>query len=611
MLSFLANARNWPADPYPFKCTNLLIHLANGLLLTLLLQRLGRMTLGASNIDRAGLAAVLAAAFWLLQPLLVSTTLYVVQRETLLSASFVLLGLLSWLRGRELLLSGHAIRGYLWLIWGLAFCTLLGMFCKANGILLPILALVLEHIWLRAGAPLTISRSSAPYRKALVLFAQIPAALILVYLLYQGWLGITRNLSLVRPWSLEQRLITEPRVLVNYLQQLWIPRPFTAGLFNDQIHASTSLWSPLSTFPALLVILALITAAITLRRRWPAITLAVLFYFAGQLLESTTIPLELYFEHRNYVPAMMLYWPLALWLCDVPITPKKPIAVDHVSSNISAPSPLLRIGKPVFAITILAGLAAMTHASAELWGDSRDQAILWATLNPASPRAQANAAIVEINTGQPALAAKRLQSALIRLPNEAQLSLNLFSAECLLGHVQGSTLDAIRVSLRTTRDTGPLLLNWFNVELAEIQQPPCPELSLQTLRELLSAALSNPRLMAIYGRRQDLYHVEGQLALAEGNADAALTYFNHALDQQVEPQTALEQAALLGSRGYPRQGLAHLDHYEAKGPTPRPSFDMEKINIWVLHRQHYWSKELARLRATLTSDAANRSNGPR
>src|SRR4051812_32137111 len=32
LLSFLVDARSWPADPWPFKRTNVLLHLVNGLL---------------------------------------------------------------------------------------------------------------------------------------------------------------------------------------------------------------------------------------------------------------------------------------------------------------------------------------------------------------------------------------------------------------------------------------------------------------------------------------------------------------------------------------------------------------------------------------------------
>jgi uncharacterized membrane protein YhfC len=98
---------------------------------------------------------------------------------------------------------------------------------------------------------------------------------------------------------------------MDYLSLLWLPRPFSSGLFNDQYAASTSLIHPLSTLWALLAMVALISGAWWFRRRYPAWSLAVLFFFAGHLLESTSIPLELYFEHRNYVPAMLMFWPLS------------------------------------------------------------------------------------------------------------------------------------------------------------------------------------------------------------------------------------------------------------------------------------------------------------
>src|SRR6478736_2799692 len=64
LLSFLIDAQNWPADPYPFKRTNLILHLVNGALLTLLLRRFGRL-LRPDSLRSADLAAVLGAALWL------------------------------------------------------------------------------------------------------------------------------------------------------------------------------------------------------------------------------------------------------------------------------------------------------------------------------------------------------------------------------------------------------------------------------------------------------------------------------------------------------------------------------------------------------------------
>ena len=48
LLSFLVDARNWPADPAPLLRTNVLLHLLNGALLFVLLRQLGRRLDGAS-----------------------------------------------------------------------------------------------------------------------------------------------------------------------------------------------------------------------------------------------------------------------------------------------------------------------------------------------------------------------------------------------------------------------------------------------------------------------------------------------------------------------------------------------------------------------------------
>ena len=335
LLTFLIDARNWPADPYPFKRSNLILHLLNGVLLALLLRRLGREAFKLADRSRVDLAAVIGAGFWLLHPLFVSTTLYIVQREAMLPATFTLLGLLAWLHGRSAMKRGHGLRGAVWIALGLGGCTVLGVLSKANGILLPALALVVEYVLLRtyinSGPPESRPTTNGAYRRVMLLFAWAPAAVVAAYLLQQGWSGLTRGISSLRPWTLGQRLLTEPRVLLDYLDLLWLPRPFTPGLFNDHIQASTSLWSPATTLPALLAIVALIAGAWLLRRRWPALALAILFYFVGQSLESSTVALELYFEHRNYLPAMLMFWPLALWLCSVRTHP----ATRHSESPIA------------------------------------------------------------------------------------------------------------------------------------------------------------------------------------------------------------------------------------------------------------------------------------
>lgn len=672
LLSFLLDARNWPADPYPFKRTSLILHLLNGALLAALLRQLGLTAFGRTAQRRIEMAAVLGAAFWLLHPLFVSTTLYIVQREAMLPATFTLLGLLLWLRGRRARQCGRSARGLIWIALGLGGCTVLGVLSKANGILLPALALVIEYVLLRSVGralpavlrPATQTerggqcppydaearaggqcppydaeaqagghcppygdevqaggqcppyigglgrRSRRTYRWAMGVFGWLPALLVAGYLLRSGWDGFVHGVSALRPWTMGQRLLTEPRVLMQYLDLLWLPRPFTPGLFNDQIKASLSLWSPMTTLPSVLAVAGLIVGAWLLRRRWPALALAILFYFVGQSIESTTIPLELYFEHRNYLPAMLMFWPLALWLCGVPQRgqPAADIgALLQQPMHDHAGRPGTRRidwAKGALAAVLLLGLALMTHARAQLWGNTRDQAELWATLNPDSPRAQANAALMEMSAGRPQPAITRLETLLRSEPDQVQLAFNLIGAHCMLGTLGPNDLAQARHAISHTRDPGGLIVHWFEGSIPVAVSGTCRGLDLHALDSLLDAGLANRTLMEVGGRHQDLLYLKGRIALVRHDPVTALGDFNAALDQDVRPGAALEQAALLGSAGYPREGLAHLEHYESvRQQQAPPGVGMPWLHAWVLRYQNYWPKEIARLRDTLQHDA--------
>ncbi|MGS0997830.1 tetratricopeptide repeat protein [Rhodanobacter sp. UC4451_H18] len=626
LLSFLLDGHNWPASPYPFKRTNLLLHLANGIMLALLLRRLGRESLQPAQYGRSDLAGVLGAAFWLLHPLLVSTTLYIVQREAMLPVSFTLLGLLLWLHGRKTMLSGFHGRGFFWIAAGLGGCTVLGILSKANGILLPPLALVIEYVWLQrhsarySAVSLAETKTAGPditahaktYRRTMLLFGWLPSTFVIGYLVRAGWSGFVHGTAAVRPWTMGQRLLTEPRVLMEYLDLLWLPRPFTPGLFNDHFQTSTSLWHPITTLPALLTIVGLILGAWILRKKFTALALAILFYFVGQALESTTLQLELYFEHRNYLPAMLMFWPLALWLCNASIgrvegkvgtliTPK----VDAADTSIrKAPLANANAAKLVLATLILLGLGVMTHARAHLWGNTHDQALMWARLNPESPRAQANAALLEMAAKQPLQAINRLTEAVRNDPDQVQLSFNLIGAQCMLGRVPPGDIELARYSISHTGDPGALLVHWFDSSIKAATEGHCQGLTLDTLDKLLDAGLANQKLMKVDGRHQDLLYLKGHIALARHDPQSALQDFNEALDLDPRPGAVLNEAALLGSSGYPRKGLSHLDHYHATQKSQvSPSSGMPWLHDKVLQWQNYWPTEMDRLRATLQQDA--------
>lgn len=589
LLSFLIDAHNWPADPFPFKRTSLILHLLNGVLLALLLRRLGRVLHGEST--RVDVVAVLSAALWLLHPLFVSSTLYIVQREAMLPATFVLLGLLGWCKGRELLAQGRTAGMWLAAL-SICACTALGLASKANGILLPMLAWLVDAIVLAPRQPLAnanIERSFARMRNVVLI---LPSIAVLAWLTEQGISLAINGVPAFRPWSFGERLLTEARIVCDYLDLLWLPHPYTAGLFNDVFPISHGWLTPPSTLAAIGFLATLLVFALTQRKRAPALALAILFYFAGQLLESTVIPLELYYEHRNYLPAMLMFWPLALWLTGSG-------AAVGARRTLCILLPLL--------------LAGMTWLRADLWGNVQQQAEMWAEKNPQSPRAQANAAQVERDNGLSARAVARLRAMPVRTDSDLQVALNLIGAECDLGHVAASDITRVSNALRHARVTGQLGYEWFNEAITDLAaKARCAGLDYGVIEKLLDATAANPNSQDSAGRRQDNLSLRGSLALAQHQPDKALDYFNQALDAKPDPAAGLQQAAQLGSAGFPKLGLAELDHlHDVWDPDAKPTsrkWSMMGLHAWLLRRDGYWANEIAHLRRLLRDDLDSKAS---
>lgn len=583
LLSFLLDARNWPASPRPFKITNVLLHLLNGALLCAVLLRLGR----ALRLEemRARIAALFGAGAWLLQPLLVSTTLYIVQREAMLPATFTLLGLFGWMAARDALMRGHVRRGLAGLLLSAWGCTLLATLSKANGALLPLLLLLTEWIVLAPMQPMPTPATD--WRRRATWIGLVLPNVLLAFWLLKSLPGQMRGAAQIREWTIGQRLLTEPRVIVDYLRLLFAPRAHSSGLFNDAFPVSTGWLHPGSTLPCVVAVLVLIGAGFVLRKRVPAVALALLFYFAAQLLESGWIPLELYYEHRNYLPSMLLFWPLGI--------------------GLGAPG-ALRWLRSLVAAVVLVWLASLAQERASLWGDGYRQALVWAAINPDSARAQTSAAQYDLAHGRPRLAAARLRNALPMHRDDLQISVNLIGAECRLNALRPASLQAARRALATTRVGGTLGFNWFNtaIELANNHQ--CRGLDFSAVESLLDAANRNPYWRTVPGRQQDLAHLQGMLDLAKGKPEQTLRDFDRALALEPSPGTTLEQAAIFGSHHLPRLGLAHLDYYDTLPAPPKPGPGMPRIHAWVLHHQHYWDHEMARMRATLADDAASQLN---
>jgi protein O-mannosyl-transferase len=306
MLTFAVNhAVEGAFSPLGLKAVNLAVHLTIGALLYFFAQAvLSTPALrphGLTAFDRSAVALI-AVSLWLLHPIHVSTVLYAVQRMAQLSALFTLAGLLVFIRYRqrwaqEGARTGELIAAFLWLV-------LLGLFAvlsKENGALLPWLVAVTEVTLFRG---LWRGQTNVSLQRFGYLLILLPLVLIIGVaslapeLLPGSYAG--------REFTLQERLLTQSRALWQYLSWLLLPNVLDMGFFHDDIPLSRGLMSPFTTGLSILAWLTVIFGCLLGHRRYPLAAFALLFYLVAHSLESSVLPLEMVFEHRNYLPSIGL-----------------------------------------------------------------------------------------------------------------------------------------------------------------------------------------------------------------------------------------------------------------------------------------------------------------
>ncbi len=365
MLTFALNRYFGGDAAMGFKITNLVIHLANGLLVFALLRRLlqayRKRWMPAADLQGLEWLALLAGAAWMLHPLNLMPVLYVVQRETALSTTFVLLGanLYLWARGRE-----QDGRPGGWLIWSVPFTTLLATLCKESGALLPAYLFVCELALLRfRGRGVSLSR---PTLALYLLTLLLPACAGMAWVLKAHAGGFLSYAN--RDFSMGERLLSEARVVWLYVRWTLLPDIGSFGLFHDDILPSRGLLTPPTTLLGIAGLLALLGTAIWQRARRPLVSFGILWFLAGQLMESTIFPLELAYEHRCYLADLGLI--LAV--------------LSLIAPPGSAPRPWPHHARIA---VLLLPLAAMTAVRAWDWRDNLSFAQAEAAHHPQSPYA--------------------------------------------------------------------------------------------------------------------------------------------------------------------------------------------------------------------------------
>jgi protein O-mannosyl-transferase len=369
MLSFAANHYFTGLDPAPMKATNIALHALNALLAYgLLRQLLALAPLGEASALRRAWAARFAAAAWALHPINLLAVLFIVQRMESLAHTFVLAGLLLYLAGRQRQLAGEP-GGWPRVLAGLLGGTALGVLAKESAALLPLYALAAEACLLGFRAATAAQAPAVRERRLYWLYGAVlvaPAVAGLAWLLPRL---LAASAWAHRDFTIGERLLTQARVVVDYLRWTLFPSLRELSLYHDDYVVSRGWLSPPSTLWSALLLAGLAALAVWLRARRPLAALGIAWFLLAHLLTATVFPLELVHEHRNYFASLGLCLALADLLLLAPRS-----------------APMRRVGALLAAVAVL-GFALTTHLRAREWSDPYRFAVTEAAKHPQSPRA--------------------------------------------------------------------------------------------------------------------------------------------------------------------------------------------------------------------------------
>ncbi|KAA3639999.1 MAG: tetratricopeptide repeat-containing protein [Proteobacteria bacterium] len=498
VFSFLIDAQDWPADAYSFKRTNLIIHLLNGSLLFLVLLVLFKIK-GYSENKRLYTAGI-STGLWLLHPFLVSTTLYVVQRMAMLPLTFMLIGFLLYLRGRTRYELSQGENGKVMLFIAVYAMTVLAMLSKENGVI---------FLWLIALFELYIVKRYLLYmpinKKLSLWLLKLPGWCLVLLLLIQ--IPSFINDYDLRIFNMSERLLTEVRAVSKYLYHLFLPNYFTEGVFTDGFVYSKGLMNPITTLYSLLFVIALIGTAWIKRKTWIWFSFVVFFFFLAQFLESTIVPLELYFEHRVYVASIFLFVPVTL-----------------VFVKLSSQSKIYLLIPLLFCIV----LGAFTFMRSDIWGNNLQLHQLTMDKYPESIRGKMMTAKLYDSMGMHGDVRNIINQGAKDYDN-LQIKFNQVALQCNSGELKAEDIDILITQLESNlfikNDHRPFI----NMIEVMFKYRCLNDSTLETIYHLADAVENNPNEKLKAKNAASLF-IKARVFLEQGNYEKATDYFLQSLE---------------------------------------------------------------------------------
>jgi len=573
----------WGMDPFGYHLTSLLIHGINGVLYYLIALRLLGLALNNEQFSPQHLriGAGCAALLFALHPLRVEAVAWVSARNDVVSAAFILLAVLCYLRAARL----HKTSSPSYLRW--LFATFIiyavSLLAKASGMTLPFALLILDFYPLRRiqGGPRQWLQPK-PFKILLekIPFLLIAAAAGIAAVLAKQEFHAVHSLQMYG-WLI--RIAVSLYALAFYLWKTIIP----VGLSPlYQLSGQSDPWD----WPFLLsgvVVLAITVGVVLLRKRCPAALACWAWYAVFLIPVSGVVSFGPQIVADRYSYLSCLAWPLLAGAGAVYLA--KPMRSSGRNTENLAPA----IGLFFF---LFVGLGVLAWQQSHVWHDSEQ---LWRrvlAINPATSYAYHNLAAemqhqgkieeaiqyyrkaVEIDPkfarahhnlgdllaarGDLDLAVKSYRKALEIDPNSVDTYHNLGNTLAKQGKTDEALQDYYRAlqinpnEASVHNDLGNLLVERGDLETASRHFRKSADLDptasaplfnlgnlMVRLNQLDQATIYFRQALKIDPNYAQAHHNLGRLLAAQGKLDEAIDHFRAAV--RVEPRFAEAHQSLI------------------------------------------------------------------
>ena len=297
-------------NPFGYHIVNITIHILCAIALYVFLQTL----LSIPGIKPAFAAkhryeiVIIATFLFAFHPIQTNVATYIIQRMTSMAALFYVIsvtGYISFRKQTAATQQGSSTRKYLSLSISI-LAGALSFLSKQNTAVLPVTILIVDYLFF-------YDTATAHEKEKLKRVYAITILILLALICYAGpkYYFSFLNRYDHRDFSLIQRLMTQPRVIFFYLYQLLIPGINHLNLNHDFV-VSEGMINPPQTLIALAGLTIILVFAFILRKQHNLLSFVILWFLGNLVIESTIVPLELVYEHRTYLPGVLIFFLMSM-----------------------------------------------------------------------------------------------------------------------------------------------------------------------------------------------------------------------------------------------------------------------------------------------------------